>query len=231
MEQKMNTSVRKSRVLGIAFLIQSVIPIIANMAFLSPLIISDDIRQTMVNVAGNPVQLQIGVLGELVTAMGIIFLGVVLYQALRNENKVMALAGLCFYALEAVLVVASRSNDIMLLDLSRGYLASGQQESLIALAGVLLASRTFNYIAAMLAFSVGAPLFYYLLYRASLVPRWLSLWGLVTAICPCLIATVGSLFGYHFPLWFYLPYIPFEFVIGMWIVIKGVPVITGKSKL
>lgn len=219
----MNTSVRKSRVLGIAFLIQSVIPLVANVVFLSPLINTDDIHQTMVNVAGNAVQLKIGVFGELITAMGIIFLGVVLYQNLRKENAIMALTGMGLYILEAVLVVVSRANDLFLLELSRSYLASAQPDSLIPMASLLLASRTFNYTAAMLAFSVGAPLLYFLLYRTRLVPRWMSMWGVITAICPCLVATVASLFGYQFPFWFYLPYIPFEFVIGLWIVVKGIP--------
>jgi hypothetical protein len=226
---KMNKPVQKSRVLGIAFLIQSVIPIIANMAFLSPLINVDDIHQTMVNVAGHAVQLKIGVFGELITAMGIIFLGVALYQTLRKENAIMALTGMCLYILEAVLVVASRANDLYLLDLSRSYLASAQPENLAPLASMMLTSRTFNYSAAMLAFSVGAPLLYFLLHRAHLVPRWMSMWGLVAAICPCLVATVASLFGYHFPFWFYLPYIPFEFVIGLWIVVKGIPVSSDSN--
>ncbi|NMB58010.1 MAG: DUF4386 domain-containing protein [Chloroflexi bacterium] len=220
----MKESLRKSRVLGIAFLIQSVVPIVANMAFLSPLINADDIHQTMVNVAGHAIQLQIGVFGELITALGIIFLGVVLYQALRKENAIMAMTGLCFYILEAVLVVVSRSNDIFLLELSQSYMATVQPESIAPLAGMLMTSRAFNYSAAMLAFSVGAPLFYYLLFRTRLVPRWMSMWGLVTAICPCLVSTVGSFFGYHFPIWFYLPYIPFEFVTGLWIVVFGIPV-------
>jgi hypothetical protein len=215
----------RSRVLGIAFLIQCVVPIIANVFFLSPLINADDIPQTMVNLAGHPGQLRIGVFAELITALGIIFLGVVLYQVLRKENGLLALTGLCFYCLEAVLVIASRSNDLFLLEISRDFLAAGQPGNLVTLAVVLLASMTFNYSAAMLAFSVGAPLFYFLLYRTKLVPRWMAMWGLVTAICPCLIATVASLFGYHFPFWFYIPYIPFEFVIGFWILFKGIPVV------
>jgi hypothetical protein len=225
----MNTSLRKSRVLGIAFLIQSVVPIVANMAFLGPLIKTDDIHQTMVNVAGNALQLQIGVFGELITAMGIIFLGVVLYQTLRKENEIMALTGMSLYILEAVLVVVSRANDLYLLDLSRSYLSSAQPENLAPLAAMMLTSRAFNYSAGMLAFSVGGPLFYFLLYRSNLVPRWMSMWGLITAICPCLVATVASLFGYHFPFWFYLPYIPFEFFIGFWILIKGIPVVSENN--
>jgi len=225
----MNATKERSRVLGIAFLIQSIVPIIANVVILSPLIISDDIRQTMVNLAGHPVQLRIGVFAELITALGIIFLGVVLYQTLRKENGILALTGLSFYILEAVLVIASRSNDLYLLEMSRDFLAAAQPESFMPVVGMLMASMSFNYSAAMLAFAIGGPLFYFLLYRSNLVPRWMSMWGLITAICPCLVATVASLFGYHFPFWFYLPYIPFEFFIGFWILFKGIPVVSENN--
>jgi hypothetical protein len=220
----MNATKERSRVLGIAFLIQSIVPIIANTIFLGPLVIADDIRQTMANLAGHPDQLRIGVFAEMITALGIIFLGVVLYQTLRKENGILALTGLSFYILEAVLVIASRSNGLYLLAMSRDFLAASQPESIMPVAGMLMTSMSFNYSAAMLAFAAGAPLFYFLLYRSRLVPRWMSMWGLVTAICPCLVATVASLFGYHFPFWFYIPYIPFEFVIGFWILFKGIPV-------
>jgi hypothetical protein len=225
----MNATKERSRVLGIAFLIQSIVPIITNVVILSPLIKSDDIRQTMVNLAAHPVQLRIGVFAELITALGIIFLGAVLYQTLRKENGLLALTGLGFYILEAVLVIASRSNDLYLLEMSRDFLAAAQPESFMPVAGMLMASMSFNYSAAMLAFAIGGPLFYFLLYRSNLVPRWMSMWGLITAICPCLVATVASLFGYHFPFWFYLPYIPFEFFIGFWILFKGIPVVSENS--
>ena len=72
----------------------------------------------------------------------------------------------------------------------------------------------------MLAFCLGGILFYYLLYKSGVVPRWLSLWGLIT-VSPLLIATLLSLFEYEAPAIVALPYIPFEFVIGIWILVKG----------
>jgi hypothetical protein len=41
---------------------------------------------------------------------------------------------------------------------------------------------------------------------------------------PLLIGTVAAIFGYELPFIIYLPYVPFEFVIGVWILIKGVSV-------
>jgi hypothetical protein len=36
-----------------------------------------------------------------------------------------------------------------------------------------------------------------------------------------LIATLSAIFGYELSFFLYVPYIPFELVIGVWILIKG----------
>jgi hypothetical protein len=41
-----------------------------------------------------------------------------------------------------------------------------------------------------------------------------------------LIGTLTATFGYSIPFAFYLPYVPFEFVIGIWILVKGLVVET-----
>jgi hypothetical protein len=74
----------------------------------------------------------------------------------------------------------------------------------------------------MLAFCLGAVLFYYLLYKSDFVPRLLSLWGLITVI-PLFFATLATIFDYQVPFIIAIPYVPFEFVIGVWILVKGIP--------
>jgi hypothetical protein len=73
----------------------------------------------------------------------------------------------------------------------------------------------------MLVFCPGGILFYYLLYKSGIVPHALSLWGLITVI-PMLIGTVSQIFGYTLPFFLYAPYVPFEFAIGVWILVKGI---------
>ena len=74
----------------------------------------------------------------------------------------------------------------------------------------------------MLAFCLGAILFYTLLYQSRLLPRGLPLYGLITVVLP-LIGTLTAIFGYEIPFFFFLPYFPFELVIGLWILVKGIP--------
>jgi len=74
----------------------------------------------------------------------------------------------------------------------------------------------------VLAFCLGAILFYILLYRSKAIPRWLSLWGLITVL-PVLAGTLTAIFDVHLPFIFFLPYFPFELFIGIWILVKGIP--------
>jgi hypothetical protein len=73
----------------------------------------------------------------------------------------------------------------------------------------------------MLVFCLGGSLFYSLLYKSAGVPRALALWGLITII-PMLVGTITQIFGYTIPFGFYVPYVPFELVIAIWILVKGV---------
>jgi len=74
----------------------------------------------------------------------------------------------------------------------------------------------------VLAFCLGAILFYALFYKSRVIPRGLSLWGLIT-VFPVLAGTLTAMFGHDLPFVLFLPYFPFEFVIGVWILAKGVP--------
>jgi hypothetical protein len=92
---------------------------------------------------------------------------------------------------------------------------------LLSLGGLAYASMDFvGNTLHMLAFCLGALLFYGLLVRSGFVPRWLALWGLVATV-PMLVGTIAQVFGSSIPFFFYLPYVPFEMVVGGWILIKG----------
>ena len=75
----------------------------------------------------------------------------------------------------------------------------------------------------MLVFCIGALLFYGLFYQSRLIPRALSLWGLISLL-PLLFGTVAGMFGYAVPMFLYVPYVPFELVVGLWILLKGLEV-------
>jgi hypothetical protein len=123
--------------------------------------------------------------------------------------------------LEAVLLAVSRMEAFSLLRISQEYVATGNPVYLLTNGNLAFESMNFGYTLLMLAFCPGGILFYYLLYKSGIVPRTLSLWGIIT-VFPMLVGTLTQIFGYTIPFIFYLPYVPFEFVIGVWILVRGV---------
>jgi hypothetical protein len=159
----------------------------------------------------------------MLTALGVIFLGAVLFATLKKQNEKVALAALGFYILEGALLAASRIGTFSLLRLSQEYASTGQPESLLVFGNVALEAMDYVGDALhVLAFCLGAILFYVLLYQSKVVPNWLSLWGLITVI-PVLAGTLTAIFDVHLPFVFFLPYFPFELVIAIWILVKGIP--------
>ena len=71
----------------------------------------------------------------------------------------------------------------------------------------------------MIPFGVGAILFYYLLMKAEVLPKWLALWGLITV--PLILVCVPlANFGIETSFALLIPYVPFEFFTGIYILIK-----------
>jgi hypothetical protein len=218
----MNTNRKTTRLLGMAFLLQFITSFSSGVFLKSAWFVPEDMSATMLNIAANPGLLRASIFLDMLTALGVIFLGAVLFVTLRKQNEKIALTALGFYILEVALLAVSRMDAFALLRFSQAY-AAGQTADLLLLGQVVYEAMEFaGGTLHMLAFCLGAILFYFLLDKARLVPRWMSLWGLITTF-PMLIGTVAQIFGYSIPFGFYVPYVPFELVIGLWILVKGVP--------
>ncbi|HNT76495.1 MAG TPA: DUF4386 domain-containing protein [Anaerolineae bacterium] len=219
----MNTANKTTRILGVAFLFQFVTSFTGGVSLKPAWFVEGDIGATMLKIAQNPLLMRATILLDMLTALGVAFLGVVLYLTLRKQGEKAALTALVFYILEGAVLAASKLETFSILRFSQEYVVAGQPAELLRLAQI--AAESMDFVGGtlhMLAFCAGAIPFYFLLYRSGVVPRWLSLWGLIT-VFPLLVGTLTQIFGYNIPFGFYVPYVPFELVIGLWLVIKGLP--------
>lgn len=210
-----------SRILGAAFLLQATTSLISGLILKLVLVVPGNISETMIRIANSTWLMRANIVGEMITAVGVIFLGAILLSTLRRLNEIIVLVALGFYILEAALLAASRIAAFSLLRISQEYVTAGHPAYLLTLGDLALGSMDFGYTLLMLPFCLGAILFYYLLYESRLVPRALSLWGLI-AVFPCLVGTLCALFGHAVSFAIFIPYAPFEFTIGVWIVVKGI---------
>ena len=219
----MNANRKTCRILGVAFLLQFITSFSSGVFLKSAWFVPEDMSATMLKIAAHPGLLRANIFLDMLTALGITFLGAVLFVTLRKQNEKIALTALGFYILEVALLAVSRMEAFSLLRFSQTYAAAGQPADLLLMGQVAYEAMEFaGGTLHMLAFCLGAILFYFLLDKARLVPRWMSLWGLIT-VFPMLVGTVAQIFGYTIPFVFYVPYVPFELAIGLWILVKGIP--------
>lgn len=121
-----------------------------------------------------------GVLLEFACVLAILLIPMFLFPLLRREIEALALAYVGFRLLEVVLFIAIEINLLSLLSVSQHHLASGSDPSLYAsIADSIRSQNDWIFFMYVIVFSIGALVLYFLLYRSQLVPRWLSIWGLI----------------------------------------------------
>ena len=122
---------------------------------------------------------------QLVAAGASVAIAIALYAVLKQWGAGLALGSVVFRTLEAAMYAIGAVSVLSLVQLGRQLTDAGptEQALLPALGGALLGMRDAAAVAGVLAFSVGALLYYWLLYRSNLVPRWLSGWG-IAALFP-----------------------------------------------
>ena len=220
----MNSVKKTSIVLGIAFLLELITNVVNGMVLRPALITIGNITESMTNISNNVWLMRTYILVDMIVALEIVFLGAVLFIVLKKKNEIIALVALGFFVISASLLAVSRMEAFSLLRISQEYIVAGQPDYLQMLGNLSVESMDFaGSVLHTLVFSIGAILFYYLFYKSRAVPRILSLWGLIT-VPLVLIGTLSAVLGYEVPFIKYLsiPYVPFEFVIGIWILVKGI---------
>jgi hypothetical protein len=212
----------KPRVLGFAFLFQGLTSLASGIFFSSAMKAGGDGAGFLERLASNPLLARAGILCDMGTAIGVIFLGAALYAVLRKRGEVLALTGFGLYILEGALIAAGRIDAFSLLRMGQAYGAAGSPPLFGALAAIGSDAAWFGSMTlSMAAFSAGAIPLYYLVFTSRIVPRPIGAWGLISVLL-CLVGTILAIFGYPPPLVFYAPYMPFEFFIAIWIIVKGV---------
>ena len=219
-KENMNTDKNTPRFLGAAFLFQAIASL-GWFLLLSSLIVTGDISASMTNIANNALQMRASIVVAMFTAIGIAILGALLYVVLHKQNTIIALVALVLYLVEAAILAASRIEAFSLLRISQESVIAGHPAYLQTLGNLFYESADFGEQLHMLPFALGATLFYYLFFKSGYIPRALSLFGLIAASL-ALIGIPFLLLGYDIPMLVFLPNLPFELTIGVWLLVKGI---------
>jgi len=212
----MNTDTRTTRWLGAAFLAKFTTSMAA--AVLTARILAGGAAYALAAASANPALMRAGALLELLTGAGVVALATLMFAKLGDVDRPRALVAQGLWLGEALLIAVS---GLALYALG----ALGAQPAYAgSLASATIAFSLYQnaFTAHMLFWALGAPLWYSLLYRSDLVPRWMAGWGLITSL-PLLVSTLLTLWDRGLSLGFIpgLPYAPFELVVGVWLIVTA----------
>jgi Domain of unknown function (DUF4386) len=179
----------------------------------------------LLKASSNETQLVLGVLLELTNGIAVIGIAVTLFPVLKKESEALALGYVGFRIIESVIIIAALISPLALIALSQEYVSAGAPAASYfqTVGGSFLEVRSL-WLGALLGivFSLAALIFYYLLYGSRLVPRWISIWGLIAVIL--LFAwNLLELFGISISAGIILglPIILNEIFLGIWLIVKG----------
>jgi hypothetical protein len=151
----------------------------------------------LARIAGNEFQLTTAALLELLMAIACPAIAIALYPVLRKHNEGLALASVGLRLIEGMAYVVSVAALLLLLTLRDRFVQAGSSDaSFFQETGALLVAgrHWLGTVAGIITFGLGATMYYLVMFRARLVPRWLSGWGLV-AVAMTVVAGVLTLFG------------------------------------
>lgn len=219
----MSTDRRIAGLLGAAFLVVAILPMLGGL-LTAPMggAATDELLRW---VGDHPFELRAAILADLVTSLAVVALGVLLYVVFRERYRLAALLGLGWFLVEAALLALSKIGAYGLIPLSQvaGQPGTGDGPALQALADTLYRGldRQGNDLH-MLFFCAGAILWYALFVRSRLIPRVLSIWGLASVS----LLTVNVVMALYQPgighvVVLAAAYVPFEPVLGLWLLVRG----------
>lgn len=219
----MNTNKRIAIIAGVLFIIATVASILS-LPFLEPI----NATNYLVSVSENGNQVTIGALLAFIAAAASASIAISLYPILRKCNEGLALGAVGFRLIEGVFYIVGVMGLLLLLTLSQEFVKAGAPDSSYfqTLGALLLAGYHWvGNVGSLLAFSLGALMYYHIFYQTKLVPRWLSAWGLVGATL-CMVAGILVMFSIIGPLStsqvvLALPIAVQEMVLAVWLIVKG----------
>ena len=222
----MNSDRNTVRLLGATFLFVAIASLLSGLLHMSlGVAVSgppENILETLVAIADNPTAMQMSIVGYLIEAIAIVLLAVLLWATLKYQNRKIARWAFGLWIIQAAMLAAREISLFSLLRLSQEFVKAGTPDLSYfqAFGSLFYGSFQFGYNVQMVFYCMGGILFYYLFFKSRYVPRLLSLWGLAAASL-AFFGTLLAFFDYSVPLYLFLPVLPFELAIGVWLIVKG----------
>lgn len=204
---------RAAAIIGVLYIAGTAAGLLAAVVS-APLLDGDDY---VAQIAANPNQLALGVVFILTMAFSLALIPIVFWPIGRRYSERLATGYVVFRgAIETISYLPGAFSWMLLIELSRQ--PDHAMAEVVQSAHTLFADTVFPF-----PFLIGAVMFYSLLYRWRLIPRWLSgvgLVGLALNVVAPLTAMFGVDLGFEPALLEGVVFVQ-EMVMALWLVVRG----------
>ena len=217
----MNSYRKTAIIVGVLFIIATAASF-SSSVFLGAL----DASNYLTSISANENQVLIGMVLELIAAVSAFGTAVMLFPVLKKTIESLALGYVALRLIENIFYIVGALSIPIMLTLGQGYVAAASNASYYQLLGtLLLALHDWSiWMGTLIFFGLGSLTLNYLLYQSKLVPRFLSVWGLIGAALAFLFGLL-SLFiltpGFNIFTILAIPIAVQEMVFAVWLIVKG----------
>jgi hypothetical protein len=220
----MNRNRKIAIIAGVLFIIATVASVLGTL-FSKPIL---DATDYLIKISANENRIAIGALFKFIAAAASAGIAISLYPILKKYNQGLALGAVGFRLIEGMLGIVGVICLLLLTTLSQEFVKAGAPDSsYFQTSGALIVAVRdwMGNVAGLLAFGLGALMYYYIFFQTKLVPRWLSGWGLIGII---LIIVISMLVMFRViapmsttQIVLAVPIGLQEMVLAVWLIVKG----------
>jgi hypothetical protein len=177
-------------------------------------------------VSENEYQIGLAALCWIILAISVTGIGFLMYSILKKYNKGLALGYISFRLTESICIIISSITLLTILTIGQETVAGTiDAANFQSMGSLLLALQNWSFeIGTLIFLGLGGFFIYYPLYELKLVPRILTVWGLIGAACVLLYGLLG-LFGLtadsEIISILAAPIAIQEMVFAIWLIVKG----------
>ncbi len=218
----MKTNQINAKITGILFILGTTAPIFGGM-LTTPIMDSPDYLK---NMALHQTTMTISIFTVLIMGLACAGISIAMYPVLKKYRPGMALGAVGYRLMEGLLGVLVASCTSAVLMISKQFVSADPSSALYlqGLANLTLSVKEWILNGPLLiCWIIGAALYYTIFYQFNLVPRWLSLWGLIgitLTFFSSILVMISPNFGTLQTICS-LPILVQELVLAVWLIVKG----------
>ncbi len=183
-------------------------------------------------VAANSTRITSGAFLILMMGISLSAMTIFLYPVLRKDSEVLAAGTVLFRgAIEGAFYLLSTLGFLAMAVVGAQSIATNADSTVLrSIANFLYGFQGRIGAAGTIFFLFGAVCLYISFYRTRLIPRWLTIWGLIGVVA-YMASTLLKFFNLDSGFGFYLEMVlaPQEMVMAAWLIIKGFNVVAIKA--